>query len=78
MYVCSACRRKGSVAKRLLQYELERVHADDELLASAHQLAECDSTISSLSTDKQQLIERTTALKGEVGTLCEHITREPC
>ena len=75
MYVCSAYRRKGSVAKRLLQHELERARADDERLASMRRLAECDSTISSLRADKQQLIERTTALQGEVGRLSEQLTK---
>jgi len=59
----------------LLQYELERARADDERLASARRLAECDSTISSLRADEQQLIERTTALQMEVGRLHEQLTK---
>ena len=35
MYVCSQCRKYGSVSKRLLKYDCELERAKDERLASA-------------------------------------------
>jgi len=82
MHVCSACQRGGSVAKRLLQFEIECAHVNNERLASTHRLTECDSTINLLHIDKQQLIECTIELEEEVSRLCEQLTTnkagEPC
>jgi len=51
MYMCSICRREGSVAKKLLRYEVNRARANDERLASARQLAERNSVIGELRSD---------------------------
>jgi len=75
LYVCSACRRGGSVAKKFLRYEVELACANDERLASARKLAERDSTIESLCSDKQQLVERTTALEREITRLRDELTK---
>jgi len=68
LYVCSVCRRGGSVAKRLLQHEVEKARADRERLASAREiddrlreLEECNRTIVELHREKQQLVEHSKA-----------------
>ena len=40
VYVCSQCRKRGSVAKRLCKYEYESERACEERLASARALDE--------------------------------------
>jgi len=60
---------------KLLWYEVERVRANDERLATAHQLADRDSTIELLCSDKQQLVERTTALEREITRFCDELTK---
>ena len=57
VYACSVCRRKGSVAKRLLQHEVEMAHAENKRLASEHELEECDRTLIELHREKQHLVE---------------------
>ena len=49
---------------------------NDERLASACKLAECDSIIGELCSDKQQLVEHTVALEKEVCRLCEELMKE--
>ena len=45
LFVCTACRQKGSLGKRLLKYELESARANKQLLASKRLLKEQQRTI---------------------------------
>ena len=75
MYVCSMCRREGSIAKKLLRYEVDCARANDEQLASTRQLAKRDLIIGELRSDKQQLIECSTALEKEVSKLRDKLAK---
>ena len=63
--MCTGCREKGSLGKRLLKCELESAHAAEQLLASERLLEERQRTIECLLVDKQELLrEKTELLSG--------------
>ena len=55
VYVCRACRNKGSLSKRLFKLELECACANEQRLASERLLEERQRLIDSLQEDKQRL-----------------------
>ena len=61
--------------KKLLRYEFECARANDKRLASERQLAERDSLINELRSDKQLLGARCAALDREVARLSEEVER---
>ena len=63
--MCTGCREKGSLGKRLLKCELESARATEQLLASERLLEEWQRTIERLLVDKQELLrEKTELLSG--------------
>ena len=59
VFVCTNCRRRGSIVKRLMQYEYESACAEDEWLASALLLEQRDQTIADLQKEVEWLkVER--------------------
>lgn len=89
-YVCSRCRRKGSVTKRMLEKELELTRvandlarATDEQLASARQLEsknielhELRAELDRLKGEKESLNERVRSLTKELQGRMK-VTSEP-
>ena len=80
--MCPVCRRGGSVAKRLLQHEVEKARADRERLASPceiddflRKLEECNHTIIERHREKQKLVEHSKALEEEVARLTAELTK---
>ena len=55
VYVCRACRNKGSLGKRLFKLELEFARANEQRLASERLLEERKRIIDGLLEDKQRL-----------------------
>ena len=52
IYVCTPCRNKGSVSKRLMQLEFECARISEQRLASERLLEERQSYIAGLLADK--------------------------
>lgn len=66
VFVCTACRQRGSLGKRLLKYELESARANEQLLASERLLEERQRTIERLLEDKRVLLSEKTKLSDEL------------
>ena len=66
VFVCTACRHKGSLGKRLLKYEIECARANEQLLASERLLEERQRTIERLLEDKQVLMRDKNKLGDEL------------
>ena len=64
--VCTACRHKGSLGKRLLKYELESARVNEQLLASERLLEERQRTIERLLEDKRVLLSERDKLSDEL------------
>ena len=73
MYVCSQCRKPGSVSKRLLKYDCELERAEDERLASARALDEAREELVKVEAqyreDKCRMQEEITELRKLLQTL---------
>ena len=55
VFACTSCQKRGSIVKRLMQYEYESARAEDERLASARLLEERDRSVASLQAEIQKL-----------------------
>ena len=66
VYLCTACRQRGSLDKRLLKYELEGARANEQRLASKHLLEERQHMIECLLVDKQELTCEKNQLRDEL------------
>ena len=66
VYVCMACRQKGSLGKRLLTCQLECARANEQQLASERLLEERQRTIKRLLVDKQELLSERNHLRDKV------------
>ena len=75
LYVCSACQRKGSIAKRLQQDEVEMARAENEQLASERELEECNHTLIELQREKQRLVEHNVELEEEVARFADKLVK---
>lgn len=69
LYVCTQCRAKGSVTKRLHEYEVVSAHAQEQRLASAQRTDELSERIRELREEKQGLLSKQSALEKEVQSL---------
>ena len=66
VFMCTACRHKGSLGKRLLKYELGSACANEQMLASKRLLEERQRTIERLLEDKQVLLSEKNKLSDEL------------
>lgn len=48
VFICTKCRKRGSIVKRLMQHVYDCTRAEDEWLASARQLEENSRTVADL------------------------------
>ena len=55
LYVCTHCRGRGSIIKRLHEYEVESARAQEQRLVSAQRFDELSEQIRELRGDKQVL-----------------------
>jgi len=66
VYMCTACRNKGSPSKRLLKLEFECARINEQRLASEQLLDERQRTVDSLLRDKQELLREKQVLQDEL------------
>ena len=69
LYVCTRCRARGSVIKRLHEYEVERARAEEQRLASAQRIDELRERLSELHEERRCMLERQASLEKEVQVL---------
>ena len=69
LYVCTRCRARGSVVKRLHEYEVERARADEQRLASAQRIDELRERLSELYEERRCMLEKQASLEKEVQVL---------
>ena len=69
LYVCTQCRARGSVVKRLHEHEVERACADEQWLASAQRIDELTECLAELREERQSWIEKQASLEKEVQVL---------
>ena len=63
VFTFMSCRKRGSIVKRIMQHELESVHADEE--RSAHLLEQKGETVARLEAELEKIrIERDDLYKG--------------
>lgn len=55
LYVCTCCQKKGSVIKRLHEYEVENKHAYEQRLASTQTNERLSKLVGALREEKQAL-----------------------
>ena len=68
LYVCTSCRKKGSIVKRLNAYEVDCARAHEQLLASAQTIDQLREQVAELKSDKRALQAQRESLEGE---MCE-------
>lgn len=56
LFSCAACRKEGSIVKRLLKHELESARAEDERLASARALSDCNEQLGKLRDELDKVM----------------------
>ena len=66
MYICSCCRRQGSIAQRLFQYEQQLACANDERPASARLIEEREASIRELRNQNVELVAKHTSLQSDM------------
>ena len=69
LYVCTQCRAKGSIIKRLHEYEVDSAHVQEQWLASVQCTDELSERIRELREKKQGLLVKQAALEKEVQSL---------
>ena len=69
LYVCTRCRAKGSIIKRLHEYEVESARAQEQRLASAQRFDELNERLRELREERQSLLHKQEALEKEVQSL---------
>ena len=69
LFVCSKCRRKGDVARRLFQLESASERANDRCQATERLLSERQALVEMLQVDKGALQKEISTLKGLIGEL---------
>ena len=69
MYVCSGCRKRGSIFKRLCKLEMESERLASERLASARVVDERDQLIRTLRTENDQLQTKLASLEDKLWQL---------
>ena len=55
LYVCTSCRKKGSIVNRLNAYEVDCARAHEQLLASAQTIDQLREQVAELKSDKRAL-----------------------
>ena len=73
MYICSCCRRQGSIAQRLFQYEQQLARANDERLASARLIEEREASIRELRNQNVKLVAKHTSLQSDMLKLTQQL-----
>ena len=73
MFVCSKCRRKGDVARRLFQLESASERANDRCQATECLLIERQALVEMLQVDKGALQKEINTLKGIIDELRRNI-----
>ena len=73
MYICSCCRRQGSIAQRLFQYEQQLARANDERLASARLIEEREASIRELRNQNVELVAKHTSLQSDMLKLTQQL-----
>ena len=66
LYVCTRCRARGSVIKRLHEHEVERARADEQRLASAQRIDELTERLAELHEERRSWLEKQASLEKEV------------
>ena len=69
LYVCTRCRARGSVVKRLHEYEVEHACADEQQLASSQRIDELRERLSELHEERRCMLEKQASLEKEVQVL---------
>ena len=69
LYVCTCCQKKGSVIKRLHEYEVENTHAHEQWLASTQTNERLSELIGELREEKWALIIKQESLEAEIWEL---------
>ena len=69
VFSCTACRKEGSIVKRLFKHELESARAEDERLASARALSDCNE-------QSYKLREELSKVTGERDKLLAQLTQQ--
>ena len=75
MYVCTQCQTKGSIVKRLHQYEVDSARAQEQRLASTQCTDELSECIRELREEKQGLLVKQAALEKEVQSLAKQLVK---
>ena len=72
-FLCTRCRKKGSLIKQFMKHEFEWAHVRDERLASARLLEQSEARALASETTISDLKEERDALKAEVKELTQRL-----
>lgn len=73
LYVCTHCRKKGSINKHLHTHEVDSARAHEQRLASAQAIEHLQELVSGLREDKRALCNKQEVLEAEVRELREQL-----
>ena len=74
-FICTRCRKKGSLVKQFMKFEYELAKAHDEQLASARQLEEAEARAQQSELTVGKLEYERDELQAEVKKLYEQLTK---
>ena len=73
-YICTRCRKRGSINKRLHEHEVESARAQEQRLASAQADEQLHALVSELRDDKRALRAKVESLEAEIRELRAQLT----